>query len=109
MGGGLGGMYRLHVNVGGLKRFCGGGHWGEEGGGKAVEFALAQAETSSGAAQHGESGNTGHKPSQVAEICYVTSPAYLLQRECNREIVGENIEHSRIQPADLSQLFQTLT
>ncbi len=49
------------------------------------------------------------KLSQVAEICYVTSPAYLLQRECHREIVGENIEHSRIQPADLSKLFQTLS
>ena len=27
-------------------------------------------------------------------VCYVTSPAYLLKRECNGEIVGEIINHS---------------
>jgi hypothetical protein len=32
---------------------------------------------------------------QVAKICYVTSSAKWLKRECNGEIVVENIEHSR--------------
>ncbi len=50
--GGVGGMYRLHVNVGGSNSFQGGGDGGdpgEEGGGKPAELALAQAETCSAA------------------------------------------------------------
>ena len=30
-------------------------------------------------------------------VCYVTSPAYLLKRECNGEIVGEIINHSAVE------------